>query len=267
MDKLIITVVAGGESAETRAVPLQAAAAIASCQAGASIAQLRARLSPGREPDLDDWVDLRDRVRADCDVLLQFGRATMPADVRRRLFELGPDTASFLLGHHSIVTSDGFLDGLATLAEQREVARLCREYGILPECRVYSSGNTWNMRQLVEEGLLEPPFFATLALGRPGGEWSPATPHELTNRLALLPEGTVWGVTVHGPEAPALDLVAIAMGGHVWVIPEHPTEPEGLVDRTARAVERMVRLARDVGREVATPADARRILALPRSKT
>ncbi len=265
MDKLIITAVPGGGTDETRAAALQAAASVDACSMGASVAHLRARLSPTREPDVDDWLRLVDRIRSRCDMLLQFGRVTMPPKVRRKLLELRPDAATFLLGHHDIINAEGPLHGLCTFEDQQEIAGDCLELGVLPECLVNRAGNAWNLRRLIDQGLLRPPFYATITLGAAGGEWSPATPRELLKRVRMLPPGTVWGVAVQGPERLALNALAISLGGHVRLALEaNAADPDGARRRNQAALQALIRLAGDLGRDVASPTEARRMLGLPR---
>ena len=264
MDKLIITVMPAGSTEETRAVEAQAAAAIEACRLGASMANLRARLFDGREPDVASWSRLAMLIGSECDMLLQFGRITMGPPLRRKLLELRPDAASFLLGHHDVITSDGPLHGLSTLEDQCEIAGSHLDFGVLPECLVSGSGKTWNMRQLIDRGLLEPPFYAMLPFGAAGGEWSPSTPAELVRRVALLPRDTIWAVTVSGTDQLAMNALAISQGGHLRISLADTADRELAASRNREIVERVIRLAHALGREVASPSEAREILRLPR---
>ena len=59
--------------------------------------------------------------------------------------------------------------------------------------------------------------------------------------------------------------MAIALGGHVRVgWEDNPYLPDGSPSRSnAELVDVAVRMAREIGREVATPAEARTIIGLP----
>lgn len=276
LEKLILTVVPCGrgrmpdppDMADART---QAQAALEAYQAGASVAHLHGnmRQDSGREPDFEHWAELTRLVRNRSDMIVQFGRAVMSPMVRKRLLELGPDMGSFLLGHHDILINSGqALHALCTQEEQAESARYHLEAGVLPECEVWHAGNLWNMRRLIEAGLLRPPFYATLFLGWPGGHWAPASPQELLSRVAALPPDTHWGLSVKGPQQVGLHALAITLGGHVRVGFEDNAElyPGVPARSNAQLVERIVRLARELGREVATPAEARAILGLPRAR-
>jgi 3-keto-5-aminohexanoate cleavage enzyme len=253
-----------GSTEATRAVEAQAAAAIEACRMGASVANLRARLFDGREPDVVSWGKLAGLIRASCDMLVQFGRITMPPALRRRLLELKPDMASFLLGHHDVITAAGPLHGLSTLEDQCEIAGYHLDYGVLPECLVSRPGNVWNMRQLIDRGLLQPPYYAMLPFGAPGGEWSPATPTELVQRVALLPPNTNWAVTVQGPEELAMNALAISQGGHLRISLADTPDRDLAAERNRQIMASVTRLATALGRDIASPSEARQMLGLPR---
>jgi len=123
------------------------------------------------------------------------------------------------------------------------------------------------MRQLVQAGLLEPPFCGTLFFNWEGINWSPATRLELEARLAVIPESMHWTVTTRGAEHQNMLAHAIMLGGHVRTGLEDNVElaPGRPAASNAELVEWVVRLAHDLGREVATPAEAREMLGLPRT--
>jgi 3-keto-5-aminohexanoate cleavage enzyme len=80
----------------------------------------------------------------------------------------------------------------------------------------------------------------------------------------MLPPGTQWSVCGIGRAQLTLALAAMAMGGHVRTglednIYYHRGE---LAKSNAQLVERLVRIAGEIGRPVATPAQTRRLLDL-----
>jgi 3-keto-5-aminohexanoate cleavage enzyme len=93
-----------------------------------------------------------------------------------------------------------------------------------------------------------------------------ATPLNLAVMVDSLPEGATWSATGIGRYQFYINGIAIAMGGHVRVGMEDAVHMD--VERTdlatnARFVERAVAVARAVGREPATPGEARKIIGLP----
>ena len=146
--------------------------------------------------------------------------------------------------------------------------------GVMPEIEVFQVGATWNMRWSVEQGLLEAPYWVNVLSEVPGSAWSPATADSLSQRVMYLPENTLWHSTVHcepRTKFPLHDtnmfyLQVIMKGGHIrigkedrlWIRPNEPAKTN------AELVELVVWLAKKVGREIATPDQARKMLGIPR---
>ena len=81
-----------------------------------------------------------------------------------------------------------------------------------------------------------------------------------------LPPNANWNVSRHGPATQwKLLPLAIAMGGHVRVgWEDNPYLPDGTpTTENAQLVEVVVRMARAIGREVASPQEARAIVGVP----
>ncbi len=273
MDKLIITVNPAGLSTHPNAGDMndpgtQARSAIAAYQAGASVAHIHGPMqgAGSREPDIARWREMVEIIRAETDMIIQFGRAVMTPKVRASLIETGAEMGSFLLGHHDIITPAGDLYALLTREEIEESARYHLERGVQPEFEVWHAGSVWNLNYLRERGGARDPLYCTLFFGWPGGHWAPTTIDELRSRAALLPPGTHYGVACKGPDYLTLHTVAILTGGHVRTGFEDQQEylPGQPAESNAQLVARVARLARELGREVATPAEARAILGLPR---
>jgi 3-keto-5-aminohexanoate cleavage enzyme len=84
-----------------------------------------------------------------------------------------------------------------------------------------------------------------------------------------LPANCIWNVSVMNPEKQwSILALAVALGGHVRVgYEDNPyMAPGELAKNNAVLVERMVGIAQRLGREIATPAEARQILGLARSQ-
>jgi 3-keto-5-aminohexanoate cleavage enzyme len=173
---------------------------------------------------------------------------------------------SFLIGHHDILSQHGPLSSISTLDEQRESARYHQEAGVLTGTKMWHQGNYWNFNQLIDTRYLFAPHCATRFFGWPSGNWPPPTPQELQSRVEGLPESTQWAVSAKGPHRINMHAMAIMLGGHVRLgFQDNPGLHPGMPAKSnAELVERIVRLARDMGREVAPPNDVRAMLNLPR---
>jgi 3-keto-5-aminohexanoate cleavage enzyme len=97
----------------------------------------------------------------------------------------------------------------------------------------------------------------------------PPTERALQFFVDNLPPDVIWNVSVMNPEKqwPILAM-AVALGGHVRVgYEDNPyVAPDEFAKNNAVLVDRMVGIAQRLGREVATPAEARKILGLQRSQ-
>lgn len=145
-------------------------------------------------------------------------------------------------------------------------ARRFRELGVKPALACWSIPFVRSAVALIEMGLIDDPayfFFVCTEGGVMGGH--PASPEGLRAFTDHLPRDRkpLWSVGCKSGNLFPLAMTAIATGGHVAIgIGDYPY-PELGCPPNARIVEEVVRLARLVGREVASPEEARRMLGLP----
>ncbi len=100
-------------------------------------------------------------------------------------------------------------------------------------------------------------------LGVPGA--MAASPEGLIHLVQRLPAGWTWTVCGIGRHQLPMNLLGLVMGGHVRTgLEDNIYYRRGeLATSNAQLVERVVRLAAELERPVATPAEAREILGLP----
>ncbi len=114
---------------------------------------------------------------------------------------------------------------------------------------------------LQKKKLLAPPLHFDFVLGAPGA--MPGTVRNLVFLADTLPPGSTWTVAGIGPAEIPLATAAIAMGGHVRVgLEDNLHMPDGTLATNAALVATVATIARTMGRDVASPADARQILSL-----
>ena len=91
-----------------------------------------------------------------------------------------------------------------------------------------------------------------------------ATIRDLVYMVESIPAGSTWTATGLGKNAWHIAAATIAMGGHVRVGFEDNLylEKGVLAKSNGEMVEKAVKLAKLLGREIATPAEAREILGL-----
>ncbi len=232
-------------------------------RAGAAIAHLHVREPDGRPTQrLDYFREVIGRIReAGCDIVLNLttgGHPDMTHEERMQTLELEPELASFDAG--SLNMNEGVFHNPPGFL--RELARRMRERRVKPELEIFDTGMIENCKQLVREGLIDEPLYFQFVLGVRGG--APATPKTLLHMVESLPPGSHWSVIGVGRGQLPMNAMAILMGGHVRTgLEDNIYYRRGeLATSNAQLVERLARLIREFGREVASPDDARRILGL-----
>jgi 3-keto-5-aminohexanoate cleavage enzyme len=149
-----------------------------------------------------------------------------------------------------------------TYGQIHHFAEEMKRRGVKPELEAYHSGCSWVVRYLIENNLLEKPYWIQTVMGTQTG--SPPTVQGVLDLLRDFPEDSLWLCSGIGPFQLPLTTLATLMGGHVRV---------GLEDNVYYArgkkatgnvefVRRAVRIAQELNRELATPAQARELLGL-----
>jgi 3-keto-5-aminohexanoate cleavage enzyme len=215
--------------------------------------------------DFEGWTQLTEKIRAARDPIVQFGIASARLEEKIRLMELKPEMMSYAFNvHDEYFRPDPAFppNEMYALHPRDELEEFCRAalaHGVKPEVECFYTGAFWNLGYIRDQGLLEDPVWATLFLGWQGGAWTPPTHDALLYLVDYLPERVGWNVSVMDPMQWRIHALAIAMGGHVRVgWEDNPYLPDGTLARTnAELVEVVVKMAEAVGREIASPAEAR----------
>ena len=152
-----------------------------------------------------------------------------------------------------------------TPSHLRIMAKAMNAVGTLPELELFDSGNVRLALRLIEEGVLLQPAMFQICLGVPWG--APATTEAMMFMRDLLPKGSFWTGFGIGPQQFPMVAQAILLGGHTRVGLEDNLYVERGVfaKNNAQLVEKAVRIVRALDCEPATPAEARRLLGLPRA--
>jgi 3-keto-5-aminohexanoate cleavage enzyme len=134
--------------------------------------------------------------------------------------------------------------------------------GIKPVAAIFEAGMITNTLGLAKQGLIAPPYLFGFVLGEIGA--MPATPRNLMYLSESLPMNSLWGVIGHGGNDLWTSVMALTMGGNCRAgFEDNPYyHPGELAVSNAQLIERLVRIARELGREPATPAEARQLLGL-----
>jgi 3-keto-5-aminohexanoate cleavage enzyme len=219
-------------------------------EAGAAILHMHA----------DDWPPAIHAVREATDLILQCGMSSRTPGERRDVFAGKADMISIITSHHDEAFAGLDVHVLHPREELLEYARLQAASGVRLEYEIWHTGSIWNLEWLIEHASLEPPYFTSLFFGWPGGSWSPPTVEEYAYRRRHLPAGSVATVSIMHPRQIDIVTSAINAGDHVRVGTEDwPRGRDGELAPTHQLVAEVVMLAEALGREVATPEQARAI--------
>jgi 3-keto-5-aminohexanoate cleavage enzyme len=192
------------------------------------------------------------------------GRIVSDLEPRAAVLEIEgnikPEMASLTLGSLNFPTQAS-VNAPETI---KGLAQRMADRGIVPEWEVFDLGMLDFAQYLRGHGLLADPVYANILLGSLGT--LSATPLNLALAVERLPSGATWAATGVGRFQFAVHKWAIAMGGHVRVGLEDNIwfdDARTELATNPRLVERVVAVARAMGREPATPEQVRARLTIP----
>jgi 3-keto-5-aminohexanoate cleavage enzyme len=137
------------------------------------------------------------------------------------------------------------------------------ELGVKPELEVYSHAMVRDVHNIIDKGLLKPPYYIDLVLGMRYQGACDATPKIFAQMFELMPPGTIVNTAAVGKDQLPMTMLSILYGGHTRVgLEDNVYYGKGDLASNARLAARIVRIIRELGKEPATPAEAREILGL-----
>lgn len=268
MDPLIITVAAVGaeltpeQTPHLPVTPEQLGETARACrEAGAAMIHVHCRNDDGTNTASVARFEAAHRaIRAQSDLIVQFttgGAIGMTVQERTGPLRLRPDMGTLSCG--TVNFGDDVFENSFPI--MRGILAELERYGVKPELEIFDAGHLANAKRLEREGLLAWPQHCDFVLGVPGA--LEATVRNLSYLVDQLPAGCTWSVAGVGREQLNLAAVAIAMGGHVRVgLEDNIYYSKGRLARNDELVARVARVATELGRPVATPAQARELLGL-----
>ena len=232
-------------------------------KAGASIIHLHVRKDDGT-PTQD-----RERFRA-CmaikercpDAIVQpstGGAVGMSNAERLQPVDLKPEMATLDAGTCNFGGDDVFVNTENTI---KEFGQKMIELGVKPEIEVFDKGMIDMAIRLQKKGFIKTPMHFNFVMGVNGG--ITATPRDLVFMEGSIPAGSTFTVSGIGRSEFQMAAMAIIMGGHVRVgFEDNVYIEKGIpANSNAELVERVVRIAKELGRPIATPKETREILGL-----
>jgi 3-keto-5-aminohexanoate cleavage enzyme len=268
MEPLIITVAPVGAEVSPDATPhlavtpVQLGAVAAKVRAaGAAMIHVHCRNDDGSNThDVERFRAAYDAIRANSDLIVQFstgGAIGMTPLERAAPLALRPEMATLSCG--TVNFGDEVFENSFPI--MRAILAQMQTYGVAPELEIFDRGHISNALLLAKDGHLTLPQHVDFVLGVPGA--LDASVDNLVDCVRALPPGCTWSVAGIGRMQLPLAVVAITLGGHVRVgLEDNIYYSKGRLATNEELVARVVRIAAELGRPIATPDDARRILRL-----
>ena len=247
-------------------------------EAGAAVVHIHARTDEGGptfEPAI--YAAIRRETEARCPVILNFstGGAGPMEDRVAHVREVRPAIAALNMGSMNYAkfsprrrafvfdfTFENTFKDISFLLEVMNAA------GVKPELECFDLGHTANIVPLLELGLLKAPLDFSFVMGVLGGVR--ATTENLLRQAREAQElspGCTWKALGISHEQWRMIGAALGLGGNIRVGLEDnfylDTAGAQMAKSNGDLVAKAARMARDVGREPATVAEARRLLGLP----
>jgi len=245
--------------------PDEIAADVSRCyKLGVSVVHVHARHKDGTSAfEREIYEDIFEKIKKKCPGIIfcasTSGRGVQDMEKRCQVLYLKPDMATLTVGTVNFMgkRSNNTIESVKDLADRMG------KLGIKPEIEIFESGFINTALYLAKKGHLTCPMHFNLLLGSLGS--IPAELRDLVYLVDSIPEGNTWAATGIGRYQIGINAAAIIMGGHVRVGLEdalyyHQATRE--LATNENLIKRVVRIAGEVGREIATPQEARRILGL-----
>jgi 3-keto-5-aminohexanoate cleavage enzyme len=295
MPPLIITVATTGSTSGKEVNPNipetpeeQAQATCEAYKAGACVVHIHVRDETGAETSADParYREVNRRIRGLCpDIIIGNTTGVSPwcdRDEVIKILDAEPEICSLSMGPSlfSIVQKkrqapltgrphDIFKEDVTavTWREIESIAKVALERNIKPELEITNVSALWQMQRLIKEHLLKKPYWLQLIFN---SSCEFPTPQALVKMVSQLPKDSIFSVISCDMHELPMTTTSILMGGHVRVgLEDNLFYRKGeLAKSNAQLVERIVRISKELGREIATPAEAREMIGLsqiPRS--
>ena len=270
-----------------------AASAIGAAQAGAAILHLHARNPDTGQPSSlpDHWAGFLGAIRAGCDGVVNMttgGSAVMTLAQRlAALMRFAPEMCSLNMGTMNFALypmaaritdwkhdwEKPFLEGSDDLVFKntpRDIAfvldQMGSQRGARFEFECYDVSHLYLLKHVVDRGAVAGPLFIQFVFGVLGGMAADPDMLGLMKRTAdrLFGDGYQFSVLAAGRMQIPMATMAAAMGGHVRVgLEDNLYAAKGVLSQSNAAQVAQIRgIVEGLGRVVATPDEARRMLGL-----
>jgi len=267
-------------------------AAIGAAEAGAAIVHLHARDPETGKPDqsLERFAPFLGVIKQRTPAVVNIttgGAMTMTVEERAKpAIEFAPEVASLNMGtmnfglypmlnrwkEFKFDWEREYIEGSRTgffkntFADIEYILTQCAENGTRFEVECYDIGHLYTLAHMVDRGIVKPPLFVQSVFGILGGIGTHPEDVAHMKRTAdrLFGDSYRWSVLGAGRHQMQIAAIAAAMGGNVRVGLEDSlwAGPGKLAESNAQQVKIVRQIIEGLGGEIATPDEAREIIAL-----
>jgi 3-keto-5-aminohexanoate cleavage enzyme len=242
---------------------------------GASIVHIHARDKNGvatTDPEVFREIDRRIREKG-CGIIIQHSTSPGREPGARvedglRVLEADTEMATVDIGVSVGIRKDHETVYLWTRSFIEKLLKVMVEKNVKPEWEIYTPGGLEEVNVMIERGLVKKPYWIGFVLDmyRSIQNVVRYSPKNLMHYVDLLPSDSMFStMSIAATELPAT-VLSILLGGHVRVgFEDNLWYSKGvLAESNAQVVARIARFGRELGREPASPDEARDLLGIPR---
>ena len=288
MDKVIVTVAPTSNfhgKKSNPALPYSpqevAEAVYDSWNEGASIVHIHGRDEKGLPTNDPTFFEEADRLirKKNCDIILQHSMAaanpillgTEEGDIDDGLNTSKttppPEMVSLELAPTKILFKGKAYPYAWDRLWAERAAKDLMERGIKPEIEICNNSDMDDLEYLIEKEVLKKPHYVSFVLGMHeiNNQASRYSPKHVMHLVDILPANSIYSVLAVGVETQFQAItLSLILGGNVRVGFEDNIyiKRDRLAESNAQVIKKVVRIARDLGREIASPAEAREMLGL-----
>lgn len=269
MKKLIITAAVVGSlptKKDTQYVPITpdeiAQDALECYEAGATVIHVHARTDNGENThDTEIFKEIHDKIKEKAPSLIvqisTGGRAGLGFESRNKGLFINPEMASLTTG--SCNFPNMIYENSPELV--RNLAEMMAERNIKPELEIFDTSMVTPALELYKQGVIKAPLYFNFIMGLKGAQ--DPTIAQLNYLLSLIPKDAEWNISGVGRHQMNTTFWGISLGGHVRVgLEDNIYYKKGVLAKNSDLVKRVVRIANEYGREIATADEAREILKI-----
>jgi 3-keto-5-aminohexanoate cleavage enzyme len=248
---------------------------------GASIVHIHGRDDKGLPTNDTEFFQETDRLIREkkCDIILQHSMA--PANpvllgqkegdvndgIQTTMTNPPPEMASLEVAPSNIIANGKVYNMLWDRLWAEKTAKYLMEKSIKPEVEIYNNSDMDDLEYLIEKRVLRKPYYVSFVLGmhRVNNQASRYSPKHMMHLVDLLPPDSLFSVLGIGNVEFQAATLSLLLGGNARVGFEDNIyiEKGKLAKSNAESVAKIVRIARELGQEIASPAEAREMLRIP----